>query len=76
MRVIKKVGVLIVSIILFVVFLIPRIVIMIINIVDSLLYIVKSTLTFLIEQIKAEVLNTIQDGKSNEKQQKGEKEAP
>lgn len=68
MRVIKSLGVLIVSTILAIIFLIPRIIILITKIIDSVLYILRSTLTFLMEQIKSEVLNPMQDGKINEEQ--------
>ena len=55
-KIIKALGILASSILLWVLFLIPRIVISLIRFVKSILFIVEDTLTHLIKTIQSEVL--------------------
>lgn len=56
MKLLKTIGMLILSILLWIILLTPRVIIIFISIVESILKVIKSTLTHLIKQVKAEVL--------------------
>lgn len=55
MKTIKLIPILLKTLLLQLIFVVPRIIIFIVNVLISILTILKNTLTYLIEQIKCEV---------------------
>ena len=56
MRIVKRVGILLVSLLLTLIFLIPKAIVIAIRVIESILSIIKNTMEFLMKQIKEEVL--------------------
>lgn len=71
MKTLKTIGILIISILIQIIFIVPKTVIFVISILESILKIVREQITFLMKQIKYEVLKPIRDGKKNEELKEG-----
>lgn len=69
MKIIKLIGILLLSVILQTLLITPRLVVMIIKIVESILKITRQTIQFLIKQIANEVLKPINHEQQNETEQ-------
>lgn len=66
MKVLKTIGLLLVSIVLYICMLPMNILVVLIEVLETILKITRETITFLIKSIKSEVLKPFENGDNNE----------